>query len=86
MISPRPMNDEQMLRIAAAAYLSRFKALSRMHAESDLRAFLGWCAERRLDPLAASRPQVELYVRWMHPWRRSSPADEAERHCCIEPS
>jgi integrase/recombinase XerD len=73
------MNGEQMLRIAAAAYLSRFEALSRMHAESDLRAFLTWCAERQLDPLTASRPQVELYVRWMQEIRRLKPSTTCRR-------
>jgi len=63
IIVPRRATGEQTLRIAVAAYLSRFKALSRLHADSDLRAFLTWCAERRLDPLMASRPQVELYLR-----------------------
>ena len=49
-----PSTNERALRVAVAAYLARFKALSRMHAESDLRAYLAWCADRRLDPLAAS--------------------------------
>ena len=73
------LSDERLLRTAVAAYLSRFKALSRSHAESDLRAFLGWCAERRLDPLAASRPQVELYVRWMQEVRRLKPSTTSRR-------
>jgi site-specific recombinase XerD len=67
------------MRIAVAAYLSRFKALSRLHAESDLRAYFGWCTERRLDPLAASRPQVELYVRWMQEVRRLKPSTTSRR-------
>jgi len=73
------VDDKRLLRIAIAAYLSRFKSLSRMHAESDLRAFLGWCAERRVDPLAASRPQVELYVRWMQEVRRLKASTTARR-------
>jgi hypothetical protein len=36
----QPLSDERLLRVAIAAYLSRFKALSRVHAESDVRAFL----------------------------------------------
>jgi integrase/recombinase XerD len=48
-----------------AAYLSRYQGQSRVHAESDLRAYLAWCLERGADPLGVSRPQVELYVRWM---------------------
>ena len=68
-----------VLRIAVAAYLSRFRSLSGTHAESDLRAFLGWCAERRVDPLAASRPQIELYVRWMQEVRRLKPSTTSRR-------
>jgi integrase/recombinase XerD len=78
-LSPRLANGEQTLLIAAAAYPSRFKALSRMHAESDLRALLSWCAERQLDPLAASRPQLELYVRWMQGIRRLKPSTTSRR-------
>jgi hypothetical protein len=54
--------DGRELRIAVAAFLARWKRLSRTHADSNLRAFLNWCAERHPDPLAASRPQVELHV------------------------
>jgi site-specific recombinase XerD len=50
------------LQLAAAAYLARFTGPSRMHTESDLRIFLSWCAERSVDPLAAKRAQLELYV------------------------
>jgi site-specific recombinase XerD len=74
-----PAFDGPALRIATAAYLARFKALSRMHAESDLRAFLAWCAERRVDPLTASRPQIELYVRWMQEVRRLKPSTTSRR-------
>jgi hypothetical protein len=48
------------LRLAAAAYLAQFKGQSRVHTNSDLRAYLLWCAERGLDPLAATRPHIEL--------------------------
>jgi site-specific recombinase XerD len=60
---PVPFTDQ--LRLAVAAYLARFKGSSRERTESDLRCFLAWCAERGLDPLAARRPQLELYIRWM---------------------
>jgi hypothetical protein len=50
------------LRLAVAAYLARFKGSSRTHTESDLPCFLAWCAEHDLDPLAARRPQLELYI------------------------
>jgi integrase/recombinase XerD len=74
-----PQSDDRMIRIAVAAYLSRFRALSRIHAESDLRAFLAWCAERQVDPMAASRPQVELYVRWMQEIRRLKQSTTSRR-------
>ena len=53
------------VRLAAAAYLARFRGQSRIHSESDLRAYLRWCTERGVDPLVTSRPYIELYVRWM---------------------
>jgi hypothetical protein len=58
-----PFSDR--LRLAVAAYLARFKGSSREHTESDLRCFLAWCAEQSLDPLAAQRTHLELYIRWM---------------------
>jgi len=57
--------DDARLPLAAAAYLARFKGLSREHTDSDLRAFLVWCAGRDIEPLRAQRAQLELYVRWM---------------------
>ena len=68
-----------MLQLAVAGYLARFKAISRTHAESDLRAYLTWCADHRLDPLTASRPQVELYMRWMQEIRRFKPSTVSRR-------
>jgi hypothetical protein len=55
-----PFTDQ--LRLAGAAYLARFKSSSRDHTESDLRCYLAWCAEHGLDPLAARRPHLELYI------------------------
>lgn len=60
-----------VLRLAVAAYLARFKGQSRVHTESDLRGYLVWCEQRGLDPLAASRPHVELYIRWLQEVRRT---------------
>src|SRR5690349_10485527 len=69
---PQPFTDQ--LRLAVAAYLARFKGSSREHTESDLRCYLAWCAERGLDPLAAQRPHLELYIRWMQEIRRFKPS------------
>jgi hypothetical protein len=74
---PGPFTDQ--LRLAVAAYLARFKGISREHTESDLRCYLTWCAEHGLDPLAARRPQLELYIRWMQEIRRFKPSTVSRR-------
>jgi integrase/recombinase XerD len=68
-----------VLRLAVAAYLARFKGQSRVHTESDLRGYLLWCESRQLDPLVATRPQIELYVRWLQEVRRYRPATVSRR-------
>jgi hypothetical protein len=68
------------LRLAVAAYLARFKGSSREHTGSDLRCYLAWCAGQRLDPLAAQRPHLELYIRWMQEIRHlTEPASPVAR-------
>jgi site-specific recombinase XerD len=74
---PEPFTDQ--LRLAVAAYLARFKGSSREHTESDLRCYLAWCAEQGLDPLAARRPHLELYIRWMQEIRRFRPSTVSRR-------
>jgi integrase/recombinase XerD len=74
---PVPFTDQ--LRLAVAAYLARFKGASRYHTESDLRCYLAWCAEHALDPLAARRPHLELYIRWMQEARRFKPSTVSRR-------
>ncbi len=67
------------IRLAAAAYLGRFKGSSREHTESDLRCYLTWCAGRGLDPLAARRADLDLYIRWMQEVRRFKPSTVSRR-------
>jgi integrase/recombinase XerD len=66
-LAPAPSNPSEpftgQLRLAVAAYLARFTGSSRAHTESDLRRYLSWCAGRGLDPLAARRPHLKLYIR-----------------------
>jgi integrase/recombinase XerD len=80
---PRPEPFTGRLRLAVAAYLARFKGSSRAHTESDLRCYLSWCAERGLDPLAAQRPHLELYIRWMQEIRRFKPSTVARRFSVV---
>jgi site-specific recombinase XerD len=56
-----------------------FKGASRYHTESDLRCYLTWCTEHGLDPLAARRPHLELYIRWMQEVRRFKPSTISRR-------
>ena len=72
-----PFTDR--LRLAVAAYLARFKGSSREHTESDLRCYLSWCTEQGLDPLAARRPHMELYIRSMQEIRRFKPSTVSRR-------
>jgi integrase/recombinase XerD len=72
-----PVTDQ--LHLAVAAYLARFKGSSRDHTRSDLRCYLAWCAARGLDPLAARRPHLELYIRWMQEVRRFKPSTVSRR-------
>jgi integrase len=67
-------SSAERLRVAVAAYLARYRGLSRDHTASDLRVFLAWCAERDLDPLAAQRTHLELYVRWCQEVRHFKPS------------
>ena len=76
-----PFTDQ--LRLAVAAYLARFKGSSRYHTESDLRCYLAWCAERGLDPLAAQRPHLELYIRWMQEIRLFKPSTVSRRFSVV---
>ena len=75
--------ESNPLRLAVAAYLARFKGQSRIHTDSDLRAFLTWCRERDLDPLAAQRAHLELYVRWMQEIRRYKPSTVSRRMAVV---
>ncbi len=71
--------DDVVLRLACSAYLARFTGSSRLRTESDLRLFLGWCAERELAPLEAVRVQIERYARWMQEVRRFKPSTVSRR-------
>jgi integrase/recombinase XerD len=71
------------LQLAVAAYLARFTGSSRTHTASDLRCYLAWCAGCGLDPLAARRPHLELYIRWMQEARQFKPSTVSRRFSVI---
>jgi hypothetical protein len=78
---PEPFTAQ--LRLAVAAYLARFTGTSRTHTASDLRCYLSWCAGRGLDPLAARRPHLELYIRWMQEARQFKPSTVSRRFSVV---
>jgi site-specific recombinase XerD len=80
---PVPSGPADQLRLAAAAYLARYTGTSRDHTESDLRCYLDWCSDRGLDPLAARRPHLELYIRWMQEIRRFKPSTVSRRFSVV---
>jgi integrase/recombinase XerD len=59
--------------------VGRYRGASRLHTESDLRIFLGWCAGQDLDPLAAVRVDIERYVRWLQDVRCYQPSTVSRR-------
>jgi integrase/recombinase XerD len=72
-------SSAERLRVAAVAYLARYRGLSRDHTASDLRVFLVWCADGDLDPLGAQRAHLELYVRWCQEVRHFKPSTVSRR-------
>jgi integrase/recombinase XerD len=71
--------DQLVLRAAVSAYLGRYRGETRLHTESDLRVFLGWCTDQDLDPLAAVRVDIERYLRWLQDVRRYQPSTVSRR-------
>ena len=71
--------DDTILRLALAAHLARYKGQSRDHVHSDLRSFLSWSQARHVASLAATRPQIELYVRWMQEIQHYKPSTVSRR-------
>ena len=47
LVQPAPADDSRLLRLSIAAYLARYKGLSRAHAETDLRHLRHHHARRR---------------------------------------
>ena len=80
VLVPIPLPPESgTLRRAVAACLARFKDQSRVHSESDLRAYLTWCTSHNLNPLTAQRPRLEPYIRGMQETRRFKPSTVSRR-------
>jgi site-specific recombinase XerD len=73
------LSDRRLLPAAVSAYLGRYRGESRMHTASDLNLFLRWCADQSVDPLTATRVDVERYVRWLQDVRWYQPSTVSRR-------
>jgi integrase/recombinase XerD len=62
---PADEDPSDEAELAAAAFLARYQGRTLDAYRHDLRAFFQWAADARLEVLAATRPQIELYVRAM---------------------
>lgn len=64
---------------AALSFLARYRGDTLRAYEQDLRAFLGWCADRAVEPL---HPHLELYLRLMEQ-RGLAPATIGRRFTAV---
>jgi integrase/recombinase XerD len=80
LVSPEglPSGDTTLI-LAVSAFLARYKGQSRVHSDSDLRVYLGWCHQHDLDPLQARRPHIEVYLRWMQEVQHFQPSTVSRR-------
>ena len=53
------------LDLSIAGFLARYKGSTFKDFRTDLQHYLTWCAQHGLPPLQATRPHLELYVRWL---------------------
>lgn len=59
------LNIADPTQLAVLGFLARYKGATAVEFHRDMRYFLGWCQQNGLAPLAATRPHLELYIRWM---------------------
>ncbi|MDQ1636341.1 MAG: integrase/recombinase XerD, partial [Frankiaceae bacterium] len=71
--------DRTYSQLAAAGFLARYEGATRRAYDLDLRTWFAWCSRYGVDPLAVTRPMVELYVRWMTETAGYAPATTARR-------
>jgi site-specific recombinase XerC len=79
LVRPEPYDRFSGAHLAAAGFLARYSGRTRDAYAGDLRGYLAWCANRQLDVFAATRPHIELWVRWLEEDRHLAPATVARR-------
>lgn len=53
------------LALARAGFLSRYRGRTLVSYTDDIDIYFDWCRQVGLHPLEATRPHLELYIRWM---------------------
>ena len=79
VVRPEVFDRFSGAHLAAAGFLARYSGRTREAYAADLRTYLTWCSVRSLDVFAASRPHIEIYVRWLEEDRHLTPATVARR-------
>src|SRR4051794_37150095 len=64
-IDRNPDHYHDPLTMATMSFLARYKTSTRRAYTTGIKTYLNWCRINGLDPLAARRPHVELFSRWM---------------------
>lgn len=64
---------------AIEGFLARYRGNTRKLYEIDLRIFTDWCASMGLDPLEATRSELELFARHLEMDRGNAPSTVAHR-------
>lgn len=79
VVVPEPFDRFSGAHLAAAGFLARYSGRTREAYAAYLRGYLAWCSTRQLDVFSATRPHIELYVRWLEEERHLAPATVARR-------
>lgn len=60
-------------------FLGRYRGATRDHYALDLRIFTEWCNAAGVDPLTATRSEIERYARYLESERNNAAATVAHR-------
>jgi len=78
LVAPSPpLFDET--RLAVTGFLARYSGTTRTGYATDLRAWLSWCAEAKLEIFSVRRAHIELFARWMEEKRHLARATVGRR-------
>ncbi|WP_290105759.1 tyrosine-type recombinase/integrase [Microbacterium oryzae] len=65
--------------LARDAYLARYDGATRQLYAADLRVYFTWCAAAGVDPMAARRPHLELFIQHLLEDRGNKPSSVIRR-------